>query len=450
VTQGPAAQIGILPLFRSNADFRNLFFSRLISLFGDWFNLLAILALLRDLGDHSAASFAGVLVVKSLPAFVAPMAGVLVDRLPRRQLMIVADALRTLVVLGMLSMIWVQSLPLLYTLIVLQTLLGSVFEPARNALLPDLVEPRALTAANAASAASWSLMLALGSALGGLFTGAFGWEAALILDAATYVGSVVFLAHIRDPPRQERHPVGAGGLADLLGIRDLIEGLRFMLGKPRVWTLALVKPLWQVTGARVLVLTLLGEIVFFVPDWKLLAVSVLFVARGIGTGVGPFLSRWLTRSDPAAMERALIPAFIGGAVFYAVAAVAPSLWIAAPAVIIAHLGGATIWVFSSIRLQQIVPSQVRGRVFSTEHAGFTLVMAIATGAFGPLGDALPGWIDGSAWTWLEPTGDPVRIAPRLLMLSLAGLTLVPLGMWVVRGWWLGWGGEPEVMEQRRR
>jgi len=439
-------QIGIVPLFRSNANFRNLFFSRLVSLFGDWFNLLAILALLRALGDTSATSFAGVLVVKSLPAFVAPMAGVLVDRLPRRQLMMGADALRTLIVLGMLSLVWVPSLPLLYTLIVLQTLLGSLFEPARNALLPDLVEPRALTAANAASAASWSLMLAIGSALGGLFTDAFGWQAALLLDASTYVGSVIFLAHIADPPPMERAPIGTGGLADWLGIRDLIEGVRFMLGRPRVWTLALVKPIWQVTGARVLVLTLLGEGVFLVHGWPLLAVSVLFVARGIGTGVGPFLSRWLTRSDPAAMERALIPAFVVAGLFYVVAGLAPSLWIAAPAIILAHLGGATIWVFSAIRLQQILPSRVRGRVFASEHAGLTLVLAGATGVFGPLADAMPEWLDGTALVWVDASGDAGFATARWLMVSLGVLTFLPLGLWILRGMWLGWGGPMESMD----
>lgn len=442
----PTEQIGILELFRTNGDFRGLFASRVVSLLGDWFNLLAILAMLRAFGDTSATSFAAVLVLKSLPAFVAPLAGVLVDRLPRRRLMMVADLLRALVVLGMVGLAWYPSLPLLYTLIVIQTLLGSVFEPARNAMLPDLVDPRALTAANAASAASWSLMLAVGASLGGLFTDTFGWQAALLLDAATYVGSVVLLAFVRDPPRTGL-PARPPGLLGLLGLRDLYDGLVFMAQRPRVWTLALVKPVWQVTGARVLVLTLLGEGVFLFDDWPMLAISVLFVARGIGTGVGPFLSRWLTGSDPARMERALIPAFIAAGAFYALAGVAPSLWIAAPAIIIAHLGGATVWVFSAIRLQQIVPSVVRGRVFSTEHAGLTLMMALMVSQFGPLADALPDWLDASAWTWLEPSADPTFLVPRLLMVLLGLLTLLPLGLWIARGWWLGYGGVPASLTE---
>ena len=244
MTTRVAEQVGIGELFRSNRDFRNLFFGRLVSLFGDWFNLLAILALLRALGEDSANAVAILLVAKSLPALIAPLAGVLVDRLPRRQLMIAADAVRALVVLAMLGLTWFPSIPVLYGLVVVQTLLGSLFEPARNAILPDLVRPNALTAANAASAASWSLMLAIGSALGGLFTDAFGWQAALVLDAATYVGSVAFLAHVRDPGSRRPAAV-ARGLLGALGLLDLVEGFRFMVQRPRIWTLALVKPLWQ-------------------------------------------------------------------------------------------------------------------------------------------------------------------------------------------------------------
>lgn len=446
-SDAPGRQVGVVELFRTNGDFRGLFFSRLISLFGDWFNLLAIVAMLRAFGETSAVAIAAVLVLKSLPALAAPLAGVLVDRLPRRALMMGADACRALVVLGMVGLAWWPSLSVLYILIVLQTLLGSLFEPARNALLPDLVRPQALTAANAASAASWSLMLAIGASLGGLFTDAFGWQAALLLDAATYLGSVLFLATIREPQVERAPRTAPGGWLARLGVIELWEGLRYMAGRPRVWTLVLVKPTWQITGARVLVLTLLGEGVFLVTGWPLLAVSVLFVARGIGTGLGPFVSRWLTRSRPAAMEWALIPAFVVSFVFYGLAGLAPSLWIAAPAVLIAHLGGATVWVFSSIRLQQIVPSAVRGRVFSVEHAGLALVMAAATGVFGPLADILPAHIDPAVFRWMEPSGEPAFVTARLLMIALAGLTVVPLGAWALRGWWLGYGGGAEPLER---
>ncbi|MEM6929517.1 MAG: MFS transporter, partial [Myxococcota bacterium] len=219
--------VGYRELFRNNRDFRNLFAGRFVSLFGDWFNLLAILAMLRAFGDDSATGFAGVLLLKTLPGVLAPLGGVLADRLPRRDLMVMADVARAIVVLGMVGLAWLQSVPLLYALVIVQTLFSAVFEPARNAIFPDLVKPEELTAATAISAATWSLMLALGSAAGGLVTDGLGWEVALLLDASTYLISAAFLLRVREPdvPRAPRE--SSGTVFDWLGLPDIIRGARF-------------------------------------------------------------------------------------------------------------------------------------------------------------------------------------------------------------------------------
>ncbi len=438
--------VGYGELFRRNRDFRNLFAGRLVSLFGDWFNLLAILAMLRAFGDDSATGFAIVLVLKTLPGVLAPLGGVLADRLPRRNLMVFADVGRAVVVLGMAALAWAPSVPILYGLVVVQTLLSAVFEPARNAIFPDLVRPEELTAASAVSAATWSLMLALGSAAGGFVTDGLGWQTALWLDAATYVVSAGFLLRVREPDVARAPRASTGTVFDLLGIPDIVLGIRFVLGRPRIWTLALVKPTWQLTGARTLVLTLLGETAFQIAGWPMLAVSALYVSRGIGTGVGPIVARWLTASDPKAMERAILTSFVIASLGYVAVGLAPNLPLAALALIAAHLGGATIWVFSTIRLQQLTPSDVRGRVFAAEHAGLTLVMAASIAGFGRLGDLL----DPLAETWLGPLvgwGDPAGVGARALAVGLGIVTLVPMGFWAWRGRWLGWAVEDQ--ESRR-
>ena len=290
------------------------------------------------------------------------------------------------------------SVGVLYVLLVAQTLCSAVFEPARNALFPDIVRPEELTAANAVSSASWSLMLAVGSAAGGFVTDVLGWQWALVLDAATYVVSAVFLLRIREPA-VTRSP-RAGDVYDWLGIRDLFAGAQWMLSRPRVWSLALLKPLWQLGGARSLVLTLLGETAFVAAGWPFLSVSALYVARGMGTGLGPVLGRWLTRSEPAAMERAILVSLALAGVCYVLLGFASSLPLALSLILVGHLGGATVWVFSTIRLQQLTPSEVRGRVFSAEHSAFTLVMGLTTGVFGRIDDV---W-GATLGTWLAPLG----------------------------------------------
>ena len=91
-----------LTLLRTNRNFRLLFFGQAISQLGDWFNAVAVYALLLDL-TGSATAVAWMMIVQFLPvAIVGPMAGVVVDRVDRRRLMIVADLVRGVLILGLL------------------------------------------------------------------------------------------------------------------------------------------------------------------------------------------------------------------------------------------------------------------------------------------------------------------------------------------------------------
>ena len=113
-------RVGYGELWRNNPDFRRLFFARTVSLFGDWFNLLALLALLRAIGEDSAMAYATLLVLKTLPVMVAsPLAGVVVDRYSRKAILIIADLVRAFVVLLMLGLIWLPDPRLLYVLVAL-------------------------------------------------------------------------------------------------------------------------------------------------------------------------------------------------------------------------------------------------------------------------------------------------------------------------------------------
>ena len=410
-------QVGYLELLTENRNFRRLYLARLVSLFGDWFNLLAALALLRAIGAESAGAFGGVLILKMLPsALLAPVAGVLADRFSRRALMMGADLLRAVIVAGMLSALWFPDPRLIYVLLGLQAAVSVFFEPARSAILPDIVRPEELTAANALGAATWSTMLALGSAVGGLFTATLGWHAALVVDVGSYLLSALLLLGVREPPWTR---AAAGGLWS--GFANLAEGVRYMAREGAVWTMALVKSGWIVgAGATTLLLTLLGEQVFpEVLGQGLLAVTVLFVARGVGTGAGPFLARWVSASDPSTMERLIGWSFLCGALFYVAVSASPSLWLAAAMVVMAHLGGATCWVFSTIRLQQLVPSSLRGRVFAAEHAGFTLFSAGVVALYSAL-------------------ADQAGVPPKTLLFASGVALLVPAGAWWLRGRWLGW------------
>src|SRR5436309_13360188 len=89
-------------ILRTNRNFRLLFIGQTISQLGDWFNAVAVFALLLDL-TGSATAVAWMMIVQILPiALVAPVSGVVVDRMDRRKLMIAADVVRGCLILGLL------------------------------------------------------------------------------------------------------------------------------------------------------------------------------------------------------------------------------------------------------------------------------------------------------------------------------------------------------------
>ncbi len=89
-------------LVRENRDFRYLWFSQIISLMGDWFNLIASATLVANLSS-SGLAIGGLFLARLLPPFLlGPVVGVVADRFDRRKILIISDVLRSVVVLNFL------------------------------------------------------------------------------------------------------------------------------------------------------------------------------------------------------------------------------------------------------------------------------------------------------------------------------------------------------------
>jgi MFS family permease len=162
--------IGYVELVRTNRNFRRLWIGNVVSLLGDWFNTLAIYALVAEL-TGSPMALGAVFIAKMLPwALASPIAGVLVDRFDRRRLMIASDLLRAVIVLGFLAVKPIGRVEVIFILAALQVVVGAVFEPARGAAIPAITKHNELLTANALSSITWSIMLTAGAAAGGLVT----------------------------------------------------------------------------------------------------------------------------------------------------------------------------------------------------------------------------------------------------------------------------------------
>src|SRR5882762_3397139 len=135
-------------LLRGNRNFRRLWMAQIVSEIGDWFYTLSIYTLLLQFTGH-ASSVALALVLQVLPqTLIGPTAGVVNDRLRRKQVMIAADIGRTLIVLCMLLIRSKEMVWLVYPLLMAETLLAAFFEPARSAVIPNIVEREDIVVAN--------------------------------------------------------------------------------------------------------------------------------------------------------------------------------------------------------------------------------------------------------------------------------------------------------------
>ncbi len=351
-----------LALVRTNRNYRLLWSGAIASFFGDWFNTIALYVIVQEL-TGSPLALGAVFITKMLPFAVAsPLAGLLTDRFNRRRLMIGADLARAVIVLGFLLVDRPEELPLLYALIAIQVLLSAIFITARVSSIPNITSAEELPVANALSAATWSVILAVGAALGGFATDTLGTDAVFVLDSVTFVVSAWFL--YRAVISQETDPLEPGAKLGS-AVRDIVAGWRHMVEHPHIGRIAFAKALWAVGGGGlVFMLAILGERLF--PAAPGLGIGILYSFRGIGTGVGPVAGRHFVPDERR------WPALLGSTVlicglFYLVIAVLPwGWWWIAPLVGIAHAPSGINWVFSTILLQRRTSDRFRGRVMATQ------------------------------------------------------------------------------------
>jgi predicted MFS family arabinose efflux permease len=410
------APVGYIELLRGNRNFRNLWLGQVVSQMGDWFDTIALYTIILNL-TGSGRNVGLLMVARFVPSFVfGPLSGVVADRFSRRTIMILSDLLRGVVVLGFLLVRRADQLWIIYVITVLQLIFSTFFEPAKTASIPSMVSDRELVPANAISSVTWSVMLTLGAAIGGIVTGLFGTKAAFILDSLSFIASAAFIASIRFPKRLPRQKTKLS-VGKLLGVTDTVEGVKYVKHRPRVLAFLLVKPAWGLGGGILTLLAVFGEKIFPVGHSAATGIGVLFAARGIGTAVGPIVARRIAGEGRARMQTSIGIAFLIGGAFYIAFGTAGNFLFALLVLGLAHTGGSILWVFSTVLLQRGVEDRFRGRVFAAELALVTLTMATSNYFTGEMLDRF-GW------------------SPRIVTAGIGTFFLIPGILWLAtQRWW---------------
>ena len=369
---------GLLATLR-NRDFRALWLGQLISSVGDNFALLAGLVVIKRLTDSSLALGIMAMAITLPQLLFGLIGGVFVDRFDRRWVMITSDVLRGLAVLLLLIVRQPSEIYVFYIVGFLVASLGAFFYPARNAVIPNIVEEDMLLSANALMQITQVAAMVFGPALAGLAIGWVGTYFAFVLDSITYLVSAAAIAMMRIPPLPQ--PTTA---TNVRVIRDqLVEGLVFIRRDFTILNIIIITAVGTLGLGAIIILA----VIYLEDELGLGAegLGLLYSVEGLGMVAGGVL---ISSFGSWARSRQIITV---GMVVLGLAIISFAL---APSFLVVLIGAAIIGLCIvsaratlSALTQALVPDEKRGRVESAVATvmGMTNTASMAlAGVFGDL------------------------------------------------------------------
>jgi len=341
-------------------DFRLLWIGTVVSFLGDGVYIVAIAWQVYDQWNRPSA-LAGVGIAWSLPQVVFVLgSGVLSDRFDRRKLLITADVIRGLSIAGLGTLVTLDLLQLwhVYGLVALFGVGQSLYGPAHNSILPDLVPADQLVQANSLAQFSRPFaMTLLGPALGGILVGTVGAGLAFYIDAGTFAFSALMLLLMRTVTRAPP----AEGHASVW--HDAREGLRFVFARPWLWA--------GMGAATISLLCTWGPWEVLVPylvknelDGSAGALGLVFAAGGAGAVLAAVMMG--QRDLPRRPITVLYWAWAMSAFAIIGFGVSGTIWHAMLASFVMESGITVLLVLWYTVLQRLVPSTILGRVSSLD------------------------------------------------------------------------------------
>jgi MFS family permease len=394
----------------ANSAFRQLWLAQLFAGFGQAVASVAMPLLVYDI-TGSAGLLSLVFILQQVPwILLAPVGGLLADRLDRRRLMIAADLERAalVVLLPFATEVWQVA-----AIACLAAVGTAIAKPAELAAVPMVAPGDQLVPALSLTQVSGAVMRIVGPAAGAAIVGLTGPDPAFWLQAACFLGSVGCLWNLVLPRRvaDEAVETATGLLA--AARRDVAEGLRTVWRVPVVRGITATEALWGLINAALLVAgVVLTEETLDLGNRAGTVYGLLTAAASFGAVLGALLASRVERR----IGRPLLMA-IGylGPLMIVPAALTPPLW--AFFICWFALGFTDAWAVIAMQsyLAEAVPDKLRGRVYATWGAVITLG--------GMLAYAIVGWLTPRVGAPLTLTlcGAAVGIGGPLLLILTGAL-----------------------------
>lgn len=369
-------EIGYIELLKTNGRFRIFWAAAVISMIGEWFNTIALFTLILKYSGSEA--LLGLLFTIRMLGFaiLQPITGLLADRWSRKWIMVVSNLVQVVLALCFLMVNGPEDIWWLIGLSGVMMVLHGAYMTAERAALPNIVSEEELATANALDAATWSTALAIGAFLGGIVVSQYGVNTAFIIDAITFLVGALILLPLKLPQNVSEDMKGP---IFKTAIRNIKAGFTRLFDEPRLKRIVFAKTTWNLAGGGLAAVFLVIAGSRMSPGEMAAGIGLFFMARGIGTGIGPIVARkFLT-------NKSRWPSLIGILVsvsgfFYLIIGLTifDNLYLTITLIILAHAASGANWVLSTILTQQWVEDEVRGRVFSIDMLLMSVSFSIST------------------------------------------------------------------------
>ncbi|MFD6138866.1 MFS transporter [Promicromonospora sp. NPDC060271] len=411
-----------------SADYRRLWFGLSISNIGTQVTVVAVgLQIYALTGSTLAVGLLGLFSLVPL-VVLGLYGGALVDHYDRRKVSLLSSLVLWVVVAGIAAQAWfeVESVHLLYGLVAVQSAAFAINNPARSAIVPRLLPKELMPAANALMTLSWNVALTGGPLIGAVLVSQLGYAWAYTLDMVLFLAALWAVFRLPPVPPEGTEPAGTlsgRGRVGVVGLRSVLDGLRYLATQPNVRTTFLVDICAMVLSFPRVLWPAAGVIYLGGGETTTGLLAAAFAAGGILAGV---FSGGLTRLRKQgqviiwAITAWAVSIVAFGLVLVLVGRGSPDgpiVWAVVAAGVALALAGGSDSVSSVFRqsiLQTATPDHMRGRlqgVFIVVVAGGPRLGEMVLGAeatwFGEGWAAVVGGLTCLALLWLI-----VRLTPR--------------------------------------
>ncbi len=409
-----AAAPSFAQLLRSNRNYRYTWLGQVVSEVGDHFNNVAVFSLALE-ATHSGMVVTGIMLARAVPMMLAgPLAGVLLDRLDRKRIMIASDLARAVIAALFILTVGMNGAWLLYLLSGLLMFASPFFTSGRASVLPAIASPEELHTANSLTQTTQWVTLTLGAMAGGISVAQFGWKGAFVANALSFVFSAWSISRLKVEAGFRPKRTSLTEAEVVRPWREYAEGLRYIKQTPLIVGITVINIGWATGGGAAQILfSLFGEIVF---KRGAAGIGTIWSAAGLGLVIGGIIGHRLGRKQSFRHYKwtiAIAYVIHGGA--YVVFSQMQQFWAALVFIALSRAAVAVSSVLNFAHLLRHVPDEYRGRVFATLETLTWSTMMVSMMAAGIASQSVSPRIIGLwsglfssstavFWTWLNLAG----------------------------------------------